>query len=160
MTVENIIDWELWGIPLHPLLVHATVVLIPLAALMLGVSAVWPAAARKLTFLTPLVAAVACGFALVTHTSGEWLEERVRETAAVERHASDAGVMNAVAIALLLVAVLLWAWQTIVRRRIRDRAMLVRAVDIVLGIIAVLMAIGAIVAVVIVGHSGAAATWG
>ena len=158
--MENIIDWELWGVPLHPLLVHGTVVLIPLAALMLAVTAVWPAAARKLTFLTPAVAAVACGFALLTHTSGEWLEEQVRETQAIERHASDAGVMNAVAISLLAVALLLWIWQAMVRRRVRERATLVRAVDIVLAIVAVLMAVGAIVAVVIVGHSGAVATWG
>jgi hypothetical protein len=158
--MEDLIDWQIWGIPLHPLLVHATVVLIPLAALMLALSAVWPAAARKLTFLTPLVAAVACGFALLTHTSGEWLEERVRETAAVEAHATDAGVKNTVAIALLLVAVVLWVWQGFVRRRIRERGSLVRAVDIVLGIVSVLMAAGAVVAVVIVGHSGAVATWG
>lgn len=48
------------------LLVHAVVVLIPLAALIVIVGSVWPAARRKLGVLTPLRARKPCGDARST----------------------------------------------------------------------------------------------
>ena len=48
----------LFGLPAHPLIVHATVVLVPLGALLVLLHAVWPAARRRLGVVTPLVALV------------------------------------------------------------------------------------------------------
>ena len=50
---------EFQGLPLHVLLVHGVIVLIPLAALLTVLSAVWPAARRRLGIITPLVALAA-----------------------------------------------------------------------------------------------------
>ena len=47
---------EFQGSALHVLLVHAVIVLIPLAALLTVLSAVWPAARRRLGIITPLAA--------------------------------------------------------------------------------------------------------
>ncbi|GAA1056937.1 hypothetical protein GCM10017608_10470 [Agromyces luteolus] len=35
------IEWEIAGLPLHPLLVHGAAVLIPLSAILLALIAVW-----------------------------------------------------------------------------------------------------------------------
>jgi len=40
------VNWTINGLPMHPLLVHAAVVLVPISALMALVGAVWPAAWR------------------------------------------------------------------------------------------------------------------
>lgn len=154
------IDWEFMGIPLHPLFVHAAVVLIPLAALMLAVTAVWPAAARKLTFLTPGAGGAAFVFAILAHVSGEWLEPRVDAGAALEQHLDYAEWMNPIAILLLLLSVGLWLWQFYTRKPRRIGAGLKRTVDIAFGVVSVGFAIAAIVAVVLVGDAGARATWG
>ena len=45
---------EFNGLPIHILLVHAVVVLVPLAALLTMLSAVWPAARRRIGIITPL----------------------------------------------------------------------------------------------------------
>lgn len=76
----------LFGLPAHPLVVHAAVVLLPLAAILTIVVAVWPKARRP-------YGAVAVGMALVSTIavalasgSGEQLEEQVKETALVRAH--------------------------------------------------------------------------
>ena len=76
------------GLPAHVLLVHAVVVLVPLAALLAVVAAVWPAARRRLGFLTPLVALLALAGVPLATEAGEWLEEHVPESPLVEQHAS------------------------------------------------------------------------
>ena len=53
------IDYQFNGLPVHVLLVHLVVIIVPLAALCLLLSAFWPAARRRLGFVTPLVALVA-----------------------------------------------------------------------------------------------------
>ena len=49
-------EYEVNGLPLHVLLVHFIVVGVPLAALLTVLSALWPAARRRLGIITPLVA--------------------------------------------------------------------------------------------------------
>jgi len=61
------------GLPAHVLLVHFIVVGLPLAALMLVASAVWPAARRRLGFLSPLVALGVLVLVPVTTSAGHWL---------------------------------------------------------------------------------------
>ena len=61
---------EFQGLPTHILLVHAVIVLVPIAALLTVLSAVWPAARRRLGIITPLVGLVA----LICHR--RWRERR------------------------------------------------------------------------------------
>ena len=74
------------GVPAHVLLVHAVVVLLPLAALLAVLGAVWPAARRRLGVLTPLTALVSVLFIPLTTDAGEWLQEHVPDSELVRRH--------------------------------------------------------------------------
>ena len=76
-----------FGSPLHPLVAHAVVVCVPLAALSAILMAFWPAAARRLWPAVLFVATVALVAVPVTTDSGETLEGRVGESAIVEAHA-------------------------------------------------------------------------
>jgi hypothetical protein len=79
-----------FGVPAHPLLVHATVVLVPLAALLVLFAALWPAARGRLG-LVPLAAAVlAVPLVPLTTSTGEQLRDRLAETDAIRRHAEMA----------------------------------------------------------------------
>ena len=68
------------GLPAHVLLIHAIVILIPLGALFTVLSAVWPAAHRKLGFLAPLACLIGVVLVPVTTNAGEWLEEKIART--------------------------------------------------------------------------------
>ncbi|MGN8246886.1 hypothetical protein ACTHAM_000554 [Cellulomonas soli] len=96
------------GLPAHVLLVHAVVVLVPLAALMAVLAAAWPAARRKLGFLTPLVALAALGSVPLAVEAGEWLEEHVPESPLVERHAQYGDAVLVWAVALFGVTCVIW----------------------------------------------------
>jgi hypothetical protein len=77
---------DLFGIPAHPLVVHAAVVLLPLAAIGTVIVAAVPKARRHyapVVFGIALLATAAVGLA---QQSGESLEHRVTENALVEQH--------------------------------------------------------------------------
>jgi hypothetical protein len=65
------------GLPAHVLLIHVVVIFVPLAAVMLVASAVWPAARAKLGFLTPAAALVALVFVPITTSAGEWFQDHL-----------------------------------------------------------------------------------
>lgn len=151
--------WQFAGLPLHPLLVHGVVVLLPLAALMLIVGSVWPAARRRLGILTPLVAIVAGGFALLAKEAGEALERQVPSTALVEAHTEMGDGPVIWAFFLIVVAVGQWAWFWWRSRRAERPIGGARVITAVIAVVAVAVAIGATVDLVLVGESGARAVW-
>ncbi|HSR23316.1 MAG TPA: hypothetical protein VLW53_07180, partial [Candidatus Eisenbacteria bacterium] len=75
------------GLPLHPLIVHATVVIVPTAALAVLLAALWPAARRRLGLGTQLVAAAAVALVPLSTASGENLEHTLPHNPLIERHA-------------------------------------------------------------------------
>ena len=79
-------DWQINGLPLHPLLVHAVVVLLPLAALMLILGSVWPAARRTFGILTPIIALASLIAVPLTTQAGEALERKTEPSAILEKH--------------------------------------------------------------------------
>lgn len=148
-----------FGLPTHAIVVHATVVLLPLAALAVLLHAFWPAARRRLGGATPVLAGVALVLVPMATQSGESLEEAVGHNALVERHAELADGMLPWAIGLFVVAVGLW-WLD--RRRSRGAETDVsraRWVPVVAGVLAVVSVVGTVQQVVRVGHAGAKATW-
>src|SRR3954451_22944318 len=146
---------QLSGLPAHPLLVHVVVASVPLAALLVTVAAVWPAARRRLGILPPLVALVALGVVPVTANAGEWLkdslEERVGPNPAIEHHEEIAERLLPWVIALFVVAVLTWA--------LLRRPDVARPLQIGLGVVALAVSAGATFAVYQAGDSGAHAVW-
>ncbi|RPF27002.1 DUF2231 domain-containing protein [Georgenia muralis] len=134
------------GLPLHPLVVHAVVVLLPLAVLgTLAVVAV--PRLRPFTLLVALVATTAAVLLPVASESGEALEERVGEPGV---HAELGEQLVVIGIAL---AVVLWLL-TLLRRGGPG------PLTAVVAALAVVTALLVGVQVYRVGESGARATWG
>ena len=79
------------GLPLHPLIVHFVVVAFPGAAVLLLLSAFWPAARRRLGIITPLLALASLIAVPLATSSGESLEERVDGSALLETHIALTG---------------------------------------------------------------------
>jgi hypothetical protein len=147
---------ELFGLPAHPLVVHAAVVLLPLAAFTTLVCAVLPRARRHFAPVAiglALVATLAVGLA---QGSGEALEEHVDETALVEEHTGQGERVLPWAIAVTLVAAAVTAAPALARRRPR---MAPRRMTAALVTLSLLAGAGALWSVIEVGHSGAKATW-
>ncbi|CAO5182963.1 DUF2231 domain-containing protein [Frankia sp. AiPs1] len=101
---------EINGLPAHVLLVHVVVILVPLAALLVVLAAVWPAARRRLGLITPLVALVALISVPVTTHAGEWLEKRVSSDPLVRRHTELGGELLPWVIGLFVLALAGWLW--------------------------------------------------
>jgi hypothetical protein len=96
------------GLPAHILLVHAIVVLLPLAALLLVLTAIWPATRRRLAAPNAILSLVVITLVPVTTSAGDWLERRVPETALLRDHTElgDTAIWAAIPVAVL--ALVIW----------------------------------------------------
>lgn len=142
-------------LPLHPLIVHATVVIIPLAALTVLLAALWP---RFRMWAGPLPLALSVvGLVLVplSTSTGEALEEKVSRTALLEEHTQIAEGLLPWMIGLTAVALAGYAlhWRA-GRGQTSHRSLLV-----VVAALAVVAVAGTSIQVVRIGHSGAKAAW-
>jgi len=145
------------GLPLHPLVVHATEVIVPGAALVVVLAALWPRFRRWARFLPLGLAAVALVLVPLSTESGEALENRVKESTLIQTHADLAeGLAPWVFALFLIAAVLLW-WNRNEGEAPAPRAP--RWVALVLAVAAVLASTGTVVQAVRIGHSGATAVW-
>lgn len=156
---------KLFGLPAHPLLVHVPVVLVPLAALGAVLIAVRPAWRNRFGVLVAAVAGIGLVGIQMAIGSGEALEDKLKESEAIERHADLAGITR-LSVLLFFVAV---TALVIVDRRRRHRAVVagpgtpaaVKGSKLLAGLAALtvatsLLATGAIVQA---GHTGAKAVW-
>ncbi len=145
-----------FGLPAHPLIVHAAVVLLPLAAIGIIVVAVMPKARRHyapLVFGFALAATVAVGLA---GSSGEALQKHVQRTELVRHHTQQAETVLPWSIAILALSAVL-----VLVDRFPDRIpkFNARQVNVALAVLTIVAAIGGTWAVTAVGHSGAKASW-
>ena len=139
------------GLPVHPLVVHAVVVLLPLAIVGTIALVVRPRWRRPYGLLVLGVAAAATALIPVATSSGESLESHVGDPG---KHAQLGDQLIWFAIPLLVVvAVLVWLDR---RRPASAPAWLATAVSA----LAVVLAVAAGVQVYRVGDSGARAAWG
>jgi uncharacterized membrane protein len=139
------------GLPLHPLVVHAVVVLLPLAALGTIAIAVRPGWRRTYGWLVVGITVVAAVFLPIATSSGEALEERVGSPG---EHAEmgDALIWFTLPM-LVIVAALVWFDR---RPTPKVDGRLLKA----LPVLAVVAALACSVQVYRVGDSGARAAWG
>ncbi len=147
---------KLFGLPAHPLVVHAAVVLLPLAAIATVVLAFLPRFRRTygpVVFGLAALATLAVGLA---QGSGEELQHSVKETQLVEDHAEAGQQVLPWAIALTVASALVVAAPELLARRPQLPG---RAVTGAVLVLALVSAAGATYTVVDVGHSGAKATW-
>jgi cell division protein FtsW (lipid II flippase) len=137
----------IFGLPTHTLVVHAAVVLLPLAALggiIMGFSQRFSV---RFGPVVVAVAAVGTVAAFVSRISGEEFAERVGNP---EEHAEAGSLLPFIAVGFFVVLLLLWLLD---RRGRRD--LLTQIVGVVV-IIAALILTGWTIRT---GHSGAEATW-
>lgn len=158
---------KIFGLPAHPLLVHAPVLLIPLCAL----GAIWIAISPRWRHKIGWIVVVLSGGAVVASQlaagSGETLEAALNEeNALIERHAELGDTFVWFALVFFLAVLALMVWDTMQRRKAAaagqepDLHALGRSgVAIVLGILVVVTALGATFRVYQVGHSGAKSVW-
>ncbi len=141
-----------FGLPIHPLIVHATVVAVPVTALLLAATLLSPRV-RAWAGPLPLVLAVASTILAPLSTStGENLEHMVGESKLVEEHAELGDMLVWWCIGMLIVA----AASYFLRRNRRELA---RGASIALVAAGVVVSLGTLVQVVLIGHSGAEAAW-
>jgi len=95
------------GLPAHILLVHAIVVLLPLAAVLLVLTAVLPSARRRLAGANAILSVLVVILVPITTNAGEWLERRVARTPLLRTHTElgDTAIWAAIPVALLALAV-------------------------------------------------------
>lgn len=152
----------LGGLPLHPLLVHAVVVLLPLAAVAVVLHACWPAARLRLGVVTPALAGVTLILVPITVQAGEALRASIGESPQVARHAAIADSVLPWAVALFAVALAEWLWFRFGNLPAAGPAKSERRELIVRGLMlaaAVAVGAGSLVVVFRTGDSGARAVW-
>jgi hypothetical protein len=135
------------GLPLHPLVVHAVVVLVPLLTLLMALAAVSGRWADRLRTLLAMLAVVAATTTVLAWASGQRLLTQVPGDAAVAEHVDRAEWLH-VGVGVFAALVLLWA----VASRSRDRPLLAWLAT----------GTGLVVTgwVVLVGHAGSVSVWG
>ena len=141
---------NIFGLPLHPLVVHAAVVLIPLASLGALIVVVSARARERFGWLTVAFAVAAAGAAITAKLSGEALAESLGGIApliATHRQWGELTPWPAVALAITLPAGLL----------IRSRS---KPAWVAAAVLSVLAAVAALVLVALTGEAGARAVWG
>jgi hypothetical protein len=173
----------IFGLPVHPLVIHATVVILPAAALSVAVAAVWPRFRRWAGLFPLLLSIVALVLVPISTSSGGALENHVGHNALIEKHAHLAGELW-IPVVVLLVAAAGLAWLQAKEQaaapagsplgglgtRAETRLALVvdrvgpagrpgAALLAVIMLVAALGVVGTLVQVARVGHSGAKAAW-
>lgn len=143
-------------LPLHPLIVHATVVVVPTAALLVLAGALWPRLRRWAGPLPLVLSLAALVLAPLSSKSGESLEHLVGHSELIEKHEHLAeGLLPWLIGLLLAAAALTWLWWR--ERSAADSAPAMVLVGIV--VLAVVTSLGTAQQVVRIGHSGAEAAW-
>lgn len=167
---------ELLGLPAHPLVVHAPVVLLPLAVLGVAAMMVRPVWHARVRWPVLMITAAGTLGAIVAAGTGEGLEERVEDGASRDarrliRDHADAGETARTLAIVFFVAVLAYVvvpW--FLERRARRAAGSTEAADAtasapswlrpVLMVFVAATAVGSLITIVDAGHSGADSVWG
>jgi uncharacterized membrane protein len=142
----------IFGLPVHPLVVHGAVILVPLVAFAALAMSYWPSFSRRYGGPVLILAGVAQVSLFLAKGSGEPFEERLNKD--IERHADLGEIAPFTFIPLLILLFIRWRMDksgaTVGSPKIRR-------------LVSVLLALAAIVALVYIyltGHSGAESVWG
>ncbi|MGB5112660.1 MAG: DUF2231 domain-containing protein [Mycobacterium sp.] len=143
------------GLPVHVLLVHFVVVLVPLTAALAILSALWPAARRRLIWLIVILATAIVIITPLTTEAGEWLEHRIHQTDVLREHTALGDTMLYFALSLLLGTVLL----AFAHRREQRQRPLPASITAAIAAIVVVSSGAATIQVYRIGESGARSAW-
>ena len=139
------------GLPVHVLLLHATVVLVPLTCVVTIAVAVWPRVRALGAWPVVALNVVMVAMVWLTEQAGKRLEARLggASNPDIARHASLGLTMIWFALAMLVTSVVVAVLRT--RRG--------GAVRVGTGVLAVVVGLATLVWIVRVGESGATAVW-
>jgi len=140
------------GLPLHPLLVHSAVVLIPLVAIGALVMSYLPSFSRRHGKIILILAVIAQVSVFLAKMSGEAFAEILDKN--VEKHAELGEITPLVTLPMVILIYLRWrmdrsgsTFGSVVIRRLTSVALVVASLI-------------SIIVIVLVGHSGASSVWG
>lgn len=140
------------GVPLHPVIVHVAVVLIPLASIGMIVSVISASWSRRYASVSVTLASVAFVCAVVARQSGE---ELLVSRSALPEHVSSGNVMPWYALAFFVLSLVFWLFDRGVPLN-RPRPLWLK----LLAFLVVVSAVAATFQAVVTGHSGALSVWG
>jgi hypothetical protein len=151
------------GLPAHPLVVHAAVVLLPLAVVGLVVVAASSRMRERLALPVLVLALAATAAVVLAQGSGEALEERLEDTELTDRKEElvedHAGKGERVLPWSIGVSIAALAAAGVERRERRGQTRATARLTAMLVAAALVAGAGSAWSVVDVGHSGARATW-
>jgi hypothetical protein len=140
------------GLPLHPLLVHSAVILVPLVAIGALVMSYLPSFSRRHGKLILIVALVAQVSVFLAKISGEAFSEILDKE--VEKHAQLGEIAPFVTIPMVALIYLRWRMD---RAGSSTGSVAIRRLTSVALVIA---SLASLVVIFVVGHSGASSVWG
>jgi len=146
----------IFGLPMHPLIVHATVVVVPTATLMVALAAIYPRFRNWIGPIPALAALLSCVLVPLSTGSGEELQHRVGETRLIEDHAELADTLIWFVVPLTAFAILGY-W--LHRRGGTEGQGAGKGLVAAVAVGAVLLSGATLVDVGLIGHSGAKASW-
>ncbi|MGB2566956.1 hypothetical protein ACPFP2_00670 [Micromonospora citrea] len=162
------------GLPMHPLIVHATAVVVPAAALAVALAGVWPTFRARTGPLALALSTLALVLVPMTVQSGDALRGRLPASELIDRH-RDLGTGLLPWVIALVLAAGATGWLRrgeMIRTRpaeadggsggpddIPGPARAARLTAVLVAIVAVVAAAGVVASVVRIGHSGAEAAW-
>jgi uncharacterized membrane protein len=146
---------KIYGLPLHPLVVHAVVVLLPLSALGGIVMALWPKFSKRFGPVIVLTAYAGVAGALAASHTGEQLMIALSKGVGSHQTMGENLKYIAAAFALLLSILYYLDWRIGRPGKPKKRTTL----DWVVAVGTIIVAILSIYWVIAVGHSGASLVW-
>jgi hypothetical protein len=140
------------GLPLHPLLVHSAVVLVPLVAIGALVMSYLPSFSRRHGKIILILAVIAQVSVFLAKMSGEAFAEILDKN--VEKHAELGEITPLLTLPMVVLIYLRWrmdrsgsTFGSVVIRRLTSVALIVASIV-------------SLVVIFLVGHSGASSVWG
>jgi hypothetical protein len=140
------------GLPLHPLLVHSAVILVPLVAIGALVMSYLPSFSRRHGKLILILALVAQVSVFLAKISGQAFSEILQKN--VEKHAELGEIAPFVTLPMVVLIYLRWRMDragssigNVALRRLTSVAL-------------VISSLASLVMIFLVGHSGASSVWG
>ena len=152
MVISGGLFGSVAGLPLHPLVIHISIVLIPLVAIGALVMSYLPSFSRRYGKLILIIAIVAQASLFFAKVTGEAFEEILDKE--MGRHAELGEI--APFITLPMVALIYLRWRLDRSGATVGSAWVRRLTSVAL----IVAAIASIVVIVLVGHSGAESVWG
>jgi uncharacterized membrane protein len=150
------------GLPLHVLVVHFVIVLVPLTALCVILAAVWPAVRRRLGVALALLGVAIIALVPLTTEAGEWLMQRVAPTPLISEHTAYGNALWPWSLSLGILGIATWLWYLLLDRRRSRRgpsAGVRHTVTVIIAVLAIGIGVGATWQTILAGESGSRAVW-